>query len=66
MMAFVALPARACLSYHGTAAMLTEETTWFILRGIGMTDVAIAAVFAKSAKDPLELAPPATGAADGR
>jgi AcrR family transcriptional regulator len=66
MMAFVALPARACLSYHGTAAMLTEETTWFILRGIGMTDAAIAAVFAKSAKDPLELAPPATGAADGR
>ncbi len=66
MMAFVFLPARACLSYQGTVAALVEETTWFILRGIGMTDAAIAAALASSAENPLELASPATGAADGR
>ena len=38
-------------------AALVEETTWFILRGIGMPDAAIAAALAASAQDPLELAP---------
>jgi AcrR family transcriptional regulator len=66
MMAFVLLPARACLSYHGTLAALGEETTWFILRGIGLTDAAIAASLASNAQNPLEPAFPATGAADGR
>src|SRR6516225_5402068 len=66
MMAFVSLPVRACLSYHGTIATLVDETTWFILRGIGMTDAAIAAALASSAQNPLELASSATGAADGR
>ena len=66
MMAFVSLPVRACLSYHGTITTLVDETTWFILRGIGMTDAAIAAALASSAQNPLELASSATGAADGR
>jgi AcrR family transcriptional regulator len=66
MMAFVLLPARACLAYQGTMAALVEETTWFILRGIGLTEAAIAAALASSAQNPLELASPPTGAADGR
>ena len=66
MMAFVFLPARACLSYQGTLMTLIDETTWFVLRGIGMTDAAIAAALASSAQNPLELAFPATEAADGR
>jgi TetR/AcrR family transcriptional regulator, transcriptional repressor of aconitase len=66
MMAFVFLPARACLTYQGTLMALIDETTWFILRGIGMTDAAIAAALASSAQNPLELASPATGAANGR
>jgi hypothetical protein len=45
---------------------LIDETTWFVLRGIGMTDAAIAEALASSAQNPLELASPATGAADGR
>jgi TetR/AcrR family transcriptional regulator, transcriptional repressor of aconitase len=66
MMAFVLLPARACLSYQGTMAGLAEETTRFILRGIGVTEAAIAAALAGSAQDSLECAFPAVGAADGR
>jgi AcrR family transcriptional regulator len=66
MMAFVALPARACLFYQGTMAALVEETTWFILRGIGLSEAAIAASLASSAQTPLEVASPAMGAADGR
>lgn len=66
MMAFVSLPARACLAYQGTVAMLADETTWFILRGIGMTDASITAALASSAQNPIELASSATGAADGR
>ena len=66
MMAFVCLPAQACLSYQGTLMALIDETTWFVLRGIGMTDSAVAAALAISAQNPLELASPATGAADGR
>ncbi len=66
MIAFVLLPARACLAYQGTMAALVEETTWFILRGIGLAEAAIAAALAASAQHPLEFAPPVTGAADGR
>jgi AcrR family transcriptional regulator len=58
MMAFVFLPARACLSYAGTLAALVEETSWFILRGIGMTDIAIANSLAAAREDPLEIPPP--------
>src|SRR5271163_5074329 len=66
MMAFVCLPARACLSYQGTLMALIDETTWFILRGIGMTDAAIAAALASSVQNPLELGSPATGTTNGR
>ncbi|HEY1258653.1 MAG TPA: helix-turn-helix domain-containing protein [Stellaceae bacterium] len=45
MMAFVFLPGRACIAYPGTTAALVEEASRFILRGIGMTDRAIAAAF---------------------
>jgi TetR/AcrR family transcriptional regulator, transcriptional repressor of aconitase len=41
MIAFVFLPARACLPYQGTLASLVDETSRFILRGIGLTDTAI-------------------------
>jgi AcrR family transcriptional regulator len=58
MMAFVLLPARACLSYQGTLAALVEETSRFILRGMGMTDEAIAAAFAAGAQGPLDLESP--------
>ena len=47
-------------------AALVDETTWFILRGIGVGDAAIAASLASGAQQSLELASPATGAADGR
>jgi TetR/AcrR family transcriptional regulator, transcriptional repressor of aconitase len=66
MMAFVLLPARACLDYQGTQAALVEETTWFVLRGIGLTETAISAALAAGAHSPLEPASTATGAADGR
>ena len=43
MMAFAALPGRNCVAYRGTLDDLAEEATAFILRGIGMSDAAIAA-----------------------
>lgn len=58
MMAFVFLPAQACIAYRGTIAALAEEASWFILRGIGMRDAAIAAALAAAAQLPLEFAPP--------
>jgi hypothetical protein len=47
-------------------AALVDETTWFILRGIGLGDAAIAAALAGGAQQPLEPASPAMEAADGR
>jgi AcrR family transcriptional regulator len=58
MMAFVFLPARACLSYRGTLASLVDETSWFMLRGFGMTDAAIAKSLAVARESPLEITPP--------
>jgi TetR/AcrR family transcriptional regulator, transcriptional repressor of aconitase len=46
MMAFASLPGRACIAYQGTSAALVEEATKFILRGIGMSDAAVAAALA--------------------
>jgi AcrR family transcriptional regulator len=66
MIAFVLLPPRACLSYQGTMAALVEETTCFILRGIGLNEPAIAAALPASTRHPLEFQSPAMGAADGR
>lgn len=57
MVAFVCLPGRASIPYEGTPAALVEEASWFILRGIGMTDAAIAATLACGAQCPFEPAP---------
>ena len=57
MMAFVALPGRACIAYPGAPADLVEEASRFILRGIGMSDAVITAALALSAGSPLEFAP---------
>jgi AcrR family transcriptional regulator len=61
MVAFVFLPGRTSVPYQGTAAALVEEVCWFILRGIGMKDEAIAAALAVCAQSPFELAPTCTG-----
>jgi TetR/AcrR family transcriptional regulator, transcriptional repressor of aconitase len=57
MVAFVFLPGRASIAYQGTLAALVEEASWFILRGMGMKDAAIAAALAVCAQRPFELAP---------
>ena len=44
MMAFAALPPQDCVPYRGTPQQVAEEATVFILRGIGMTEAAIAAI----------------------
>jgi hypothetical protein len=54
MMAFVFLPARACLAYHGTLATLVDETSWFILRGFGMPDAVIAQSLAAARQSQFE------------
>jgi TetR/AcrR family transcriptional regulator, transcriptional repressor of aconitase len=43
MMAFAALPGRNCVPYERGLDDIVEEASTFILRGIGMTDAAIAA-----------------------
>jgi AcrR family transcriptional regulator len=57
MVAFVFLPGRAAVPYRGSITALVEELSWFILRGIGMRDAAIAAVLDAGMENPLELAP---------
>jgi AcrR family transcriptional regulator len=57
MVAFVFLPGRAAIPYQGPIAALVEEASWFILRGMGMKDAAIAAVLDAGVENPLELAP---------
>jgi AcrR family transcriptional regulator len=56
MVAFVFLPARASIAYQGRLAALVDEASWFILRGIGMKDAAIAAELTACTQNPLELA----------
>jgi TetR/AcrR family transcriptional regulator, transcriptional repressor of aconitase len=58
MMAFAALPGRACILYAGTAAELVDEATRFILRGLGMGDAAITAALAASTCSPFAPLPP--------
>src|SRR5712692_949409 len=43
MMAFVVLPGRRCIPYAGSVEVIVGEASSFILRGIGMSDAAIAA-----------------------
>jgi AcrR family transcriptional regulator len=57
MVAFVFLPGRGSIAYQGTLAALVEEASWFILRGIGMKDAAIAAALAICARNPFVFAP---------
>jgi len=57
MVAFVFLPGRASIPYEGTPAALVEEASWFILRGIGMRDAAIALALTADAQSPFQLAP---------
>jgi AcrR family transcriptional regulator len=54
MMAFAALPPQDCVPYRGTAEEVAAEATVFILRGIGMTETAIAA--SRDAENPLQAA----------
>jgi AcrR family transcriptional regulator len=56
MVAFVFLPGRASVPYEGTPAALVDEASWFILRGIGMKDAAIAAALVAGAQCPFESA----------
>jgi TetR/AcrR family transcriptional regulator, transcriptional repressor of aconitase len=53
MMAFAFLPQQGFIPYEGDIDLLVEEASDFILRGIGMTEAAIAAARAAS---PLETA----------
>jgi TetR/AcrR family transcriptional regulator, transcriptional repressor of aconitase len=48
--AFAFLPGRASVPYAGPPAALVEEACWFILRGIGMRDAAIAVALAADAQ----------------
>src|SRR6266446_5556123 len=43
MMAFASLPGQSCVPYEGTLDALVDQASHFILRGIGMSDAAIAA-----------------------
>lgn len=47
--AFARLPGRACVPYAGSLEALAGEASWFILRGLGMSDAAIAAALAERA-----------------
>src|ERR1700730_8007011 len=55
MVAFVLLPVRASISYQGTLEALAEETSWFILRGIGVKDAAIMTALGACLENPLTL-----------
>src|SRR5215469_15416192 len=55
MMAFVFLPARACLSYPGTLSSLVDQASWFMLRGFGMSDATIADCLAAARENRLEV-----------
>src|SRR5947207_8690535 len=57
MVAFVFLPGRASVPYQGSVEALAEEASWFILRGIGMRDTAIASALAVAAECPFQLTP---------
>ncbi|HTV87841.1 MAG TPA: TetR/AcrR family transcriptional regulator, partial [Stellaceae bacterium] len=43
MLACAALPRRSCMPHQGSLDGIVEDATFFILRGIGLTDAAIAA-----------------------
>ena len=51
MMSFAALPKAGCFPYQGSLDGLVTEASSFILRGIGLTDAAIAAAGGECALD---------------
>lgn len=53
MMAYATLPGQSCMPYEGTIDQLVEEASTFILRGIGMSDAAIAAGVAQAVQAAL-------------
>jgi len=55
MMAFGTLPPQGCVPYRGNAAEVAAEAAVFILRGIGMTEAAIAAA-GRDIENPLQAA----------
>jgi AcrR family transcriptional regulator len=57
MVAFVFLPGRASIPYEGRPEALVEQACWFILRGIGMKDAAIAAGLSADALCPFQPTP---------
>jgi len=57
MVAFVFLPGHASIPYEGIPATLVEEACWFILRGIGMKDAAIAGGLASGPLSPFQPTP---------
>jgi AcrR family transcriptional regulator len=57
MVAFVFLPGRSSIAYEGQPAALVEQASWFILRGIGMKDAAIAAGLSADALCPFQPIP---------
>ncbi|HZT86987.1 MAG TPA: helix-turn-helix domain-containing protein [Stellaceae bacterium] len=54
MVAFMLLPGRSCVPYDGPLDRLVEEASWFILKGLGLRETAIAAALDIGAKTPLE------------
>jgi TetR/AcrR family transcriptional regulator, transcriptional repressor of aconitase len=57
MVAFAGLSGRASVPYDGAPAELVDEASWFILRGIGMRDAAIAAALATRVQCPFQPVP---------
>jgi len=57
MMALMLLPGRSCVPYEGALERLVEQASWFILRGLGLRDEAIAAALEIGARTPLESEP---------
>jgi AcrR family transcriptional regulator len=66
MIAFVFLPARACIAYAGSEADLVAEATRFILSGIGLTEAAIAAWLEPGTACSFDFDRAGDGGSDGR
>jgi AcrR family transcriptional regulator len=56
MIAFTLLPGRSCAPYEGSIEHLVEQASWFVLRGLGLRDEAIASALA-AGKTLLETEP---------
>lgn len=54
MIALMMLPGRSCVPYAGSLEGLVEQASWFILKGLGLRDEAIAGALVVGAKSALE------------